>query len=468
MSQKHERRHRVAVELEKLDFGDPRRAARGQLVGERLAHQPKASLPVAMRDEAELEGAYRHLTSPAVTLGNVVAPHVELTRQRVREAGSAYAVHDTTDFTFGGEAEREGLGRVQGDDQGFLAHLSLAVSADGQRTPLGLLAVGTRVRGTAGRRTGSERDKWALGMEHATQGLEADNLIHVADREGDVYEVLSWLMQERRHFIVRAAQDRLVLEQLEPEDKRRLFAAVQAVPAQMEVDVQLGPRAHQGRAAKDVRRHPVRRSRKARLAYSATSVRLKRPAKGSKKLPDSQSINVVRAWEVQPPQGQEPVEWILLTSEPIDTPQQVQKVVEGYRTRWCVEEYIQGVKTGCAYEESQLESAHALFNLLGYCLIVAYALLLMRSQSRAHQPLPAEHFFTPAQLACLKALSRRALPANPSVQEALLACARLGGHLRRNGPPGWRTLSIGYSRLLDYEQGFLAAQRLRGSTSDQS
>lgn len=421
-----------------------------------------------MRDEAELEGAYRHLTSPAVTLGNVVAPHVEQARQRIREAGSAYAVHDTTDFTFGGQAEREGLGPVQGDDQGFLAHLSLAVSADGQRIPLGLLAVGTRVRGAAGRRTGNERDKWALGMAHASQGLEADKLIHVADREGDVYEVLCWLMQEQRRFIVRAAQDRVVLEQLESEEKNHLFAAAQAAPAQMEVEVQLGPRAHKGRAAKDVRRHPVRRTRKARLAYSATCVRLKRPLTSSKKLPASQSINVVRAWEVQPPAGQQPVEWILLTSEPIDTPQQVQQVVEGYRTRWCIEEYIQAIKTGCGYEQSQLESAHALFNMLGYCLVVAYALLLMRAQSRARQPLPAEHFFTPAQLACLRALSRRALPANPSVQQALLACARLGGHLRRNGLPGWRTLSTGYSRLLDYEQGFLAAQRLHGSISDQS
>lgn len=421
-----------------------------------------------MRDEAELEGAYRHLTSPAVTLGNVVAPHVEQTRQRIREAGSAYAVHDTTDFTFGGQAEREGLGPVQGDDQGFLAHLSLAVSADEQRMPLGLLAVGTRVRGGAGRRAGNERDKWALGMAHASQGLEVDKLIHVTDREGDVYEVLCWLMGEQRRFIVRAAQDRVVLEGLEPEEKNHLFAAAQAASAQLEVEVRLGPRAHKARAAKDVRRHPVRRTRQARLAYSATCVRLKRPLTASKKLPATQRINVVRAWEVQPPEGQQPVEWILLTSQPIDTPRQVQQVVEGYRTRWCIEEYIQAIKTGCAYEQSQLESAHALFNMLGYCLVVAYALLLMRAQSRARQPLPAEHFFTPAQLACLRALSRRALPSEPSVQQALWACARLGGHLRRNGLPGWRTLSTGYSRLLDYEQGFLAAQRLHGSTSDQS
>lgn len=451
-----------------MDFGDPRRAVRGKLIAERLAHQPKASLPVAMRDEAELEGAYRHLTSPAVTLGNVVAPHVEQTRQRVRQAGGAYVVHDTTDFTFGGEAGRAGLGPVQGGDQGFLAHLSLAVSADGERMPLGLLAVGTRVRGAKDGDTGNERDKWALGMAHAARELDVDSIIHLADREGDVYEVLCWLLGERQRFIVRAAQDRAVLAHLESEEKSRLFAAAQAAPALVEVEVVLGPRAHKGRAAKDVRRHPVRRTRKARLAYSATSVELKRPAKASKQLPVQQSINVVRAWEVQPPEGQQPVEWILLTSEPIASPQQVREVVDGYRTRWCVEEYIQAVKTGCAYEESQLESAHGLYNLLGYCLIVAYALLLMRAQSRARQPLSAEHFFTPAQLACLRALSRRALPAEASVQEALLACARLGGHLRRNGLPGWRTLSTGYSRLLDYEQGFLAAQRLHGSTSDQS
>jgi hypothetical protein len=420
-----------------------------------------------MLDEAELEGAYRHLSSEQVTLSDVVAAHVQQTRQRVREAGVAYAVHDTTDFTFGGETRRKDLGKVQGGDQGFLAHLSLGVSADGQRTPLGLLAVGTRVR-EQGPAQGSESQKWVLGMEHAAQQLPVEGLIHVADRESDVYATLSLLLEQGRRFIIRAAQDRAVLEGLELEQQGRLFAAAQRAPSVLEVEVVLGPRAHQGRAAKDVRRHPVRRTRQALLSYSATRLKLKRPAGGDKQQPAVLHLNVVRAWEEHPPEGQQPVEWVLLTSEPVQTAQQMLAVVEGYRTRWVVEEYIQGVKTGCAYEESQLESAHALFNLLGYCLIVAYALLLMRSLSRSNASLPATHFFSPAQLACLKAFGRRPLPAQPSVQQALLACAGLGGHLKRNGLPGWRTLSAGYSRLLDYEQGFLAAQRLRPSTSDQS
>jgi hypothetical protein len=236
----------------------------------------------------------------------------------------------------------------------------------------------------------------------------------------------------------------------------------------LEVEVVLGSRAHKGRAAKDVRRHPVRRTRKALLNYSAMRLTLQRPQRGSKQMPASVEVNVVRAWEPHPPEGQQPVEWVLLTSEPVQTAEQVRAVVEGYRTRWLVEEYFQGLKTGCGYETSQLESAHALFNLLGYCLVVAYALLLMRALSRSNATLPATHLFTPDQLHCLRAFSRKRLPAKPSLQQALLACAALGGHLNRNGLPGWRTLSAGYSRLLDYELGFIAAHRLRRSTSDQS
>jgi hypothetical protein len=41
----------------------------------------------------------------------------------------------------------------------------------------------------------------------------------------------------------------------------------------------------------------------------------------------------------------------------------------------------------------------------------------------------------------------------------MLAIARLGGHLKRNGEPGWLVLGRGYLKLLDLAQGFLIAKR---------
>lgn len=121
-----------------------------------------------------------------------------------------------------------------------------------------------------------------------------------------------------------------------------------------------------------------------------------------------------------------------------------------------------GLKTGCSFETRQLESEHALLNMFGYCLVIAYVLLLMRALSRAAhaRTVAASEVLSADELICLTRTSRRyKLRANPTAAEALLAVAGLGGHLKRNGPPGWRVLSRGYGKLLDYMEGFHAAQQ---------
>ena len=462
MGQKHERKRGVTNELVGLDMGDPRRETRALLMAERLAHSPGSSIPDAMLTEAEVEGAYLHLSSPHVTLNDILAPHVAQTRARVLEAGLAYVAHDTTECTFGGETRRKGLGPVNGQDQGFLAHLSLAVSADQERVPFGLLAVGTRIRKSVGKPSGNESKKWSLGIEQASTGIPKEVLVHVADRESDIFALVVECLQNEHRFIFRAAQDRAILSQeLGPEAVTRLFAAARAAQSLVEVEAEVSARGARKRPTKELRRFPVRRARKAHLAYSALTVELKRPGKATKaqNLPDTVRVNVVRAWEPNPPEGEQPVEWILLTNECIATPDDIRPVVEGYRTRWLIEEFNKSLKSGCGYEDAQLESAHALFNLLGYCAIIAYMMLLMRALSRSNKKLPPSHFFTPAQLACLHAVSSRERSNDPTLEEALLATAALGGHLKRNGLPGWKTISRGYSRLLEYERGYLIAQK---------
>lgn len=463
MSKKTERRQVVAEELEGLDLGDKRRNERGVLVATRLANSPGASIPTAMRDDAEVEGAYDHFSAGKVTLLKIIEPHVKKTRERIAQACLSLVLHDTTEFIFGGETPREDLGPVNGKDQGFLAHLSIAVSAQAIRTPFGLLAVGTRVRESIGKPTGVESRKWRMGIEASSQGLPVRSVIHVADRESDIYSLVAWCMESDRRFIFRAAQSRAVLlEELDQEVRGRLFEAIRAAePMVMEVPTEavVSKREKGKRPAKEVKRFPVREQRLAQLSYSATTMKVKRPGlKKNKEDAKTVTVNVVRAWEPNPPEGVEPIEWILLTTEPVGTAEEVRQVVEWYRARWMIEEFNKTLKSGCKYEESQLEKADRLFNLLGYSLVVAYGMLLMRTLSRSKAQVPASHFFSKAQLECLQATSKRVkLSKQPTVEEAFLACAGLGGHLKRNGLPGWQTLSRGYTTLLAYEQGYLAA-----------
>ena len=130
----------MADEMAGVDLGDRRRDERAAEIADRLAAAPEASLPAAMRDEAMREALYRHLASDGVNFEAILKGHVTRTASRVVTSKSfVYAVHDTTACTFSGESRREGVGVVNGEKQGFFAHTTLAVSPDGNRTPLGVL-----------------------------------------------------------------------------------------------------------------------------------------------------------------------------------------------------------------------------------------------------------------------------------------------------------------------------------------
>jgi len=77
----------------------------------------------------------------------VMAPHRAKTVARCVEAGTVYVVSDTTTFSFKGDRRGESLGpRLQGKRRGFLGHVAIAVGADSERKPLGVLGIDIIVR----------------------------------------------------------------------------------------------------------------------------------------------------------------------------------------------------------------------------------------------------------------------------------------------------------------------------------
>lgn len=457
MSKRPGRRRVVRDEFSGLDLGDPRRESRAASIADRLAVAPEASLPEAMGDRAMLEALYRHLSSDGVSFEALLEQHVRRTAARV--VRPAYAIHDTTACTFSGEAIRAGLGVVTDKNQGFLAHVSLAVSADGRRTPLGVLGCELWTRRGERDATGSEALRWGRGIEESSKRVGgAGKLIHVADREADSYALLDLLVRRGERFIFRANQDRAV--EADGKELTYLYAAVRETPQTYEVEVPISPRGGGYKRPPDARRiHPEREARAAHLSFAARTLLLRRPGKSRKGLPPNIQVNVVHVLELSPPPGQKPVEWLLLTSEPVETREEIASVIEGYRTRWTIEEYFKAVKTGCAYEERQLESFRALTNLLAYSMVVAYAMLLMRSLARDDTSVPADALVSPDQLTCLRLMTKARLPKKSTARDVLTAIATLGVHLKSNGDPGWRVLSRGWKRLLEFEAAYQAMKK---------
>ena len=136
----------LSADFADADLGDKRLNKRLVVLADRLSERPGESFPKAL-DDAELEAAYRFFGNDSVTPEAILGPHFRQTARRAAELPRLVVTHDTTQFEFGGQTKREGLGHlIRPAAQGFFGHFSLAVSADGQRRPLGVLGLQTVFR----------------------------------------------------------------------------------------------------------------------------------------------------------------------------------------------------------------------------------------------------------------------------------------------------------------------------------
>jgi len=457
----------VEEEFEGADFGDERLTRRLMTLVKALDGAPQSSLARSSKTIAAREAAYRFVENERVGIDAMLAPHRAATVERCRDAGTVYVVSDTTEFAFSGAVRGKTLGRTQGGGRGFLGHVAIAVSADGDRTPLGVLGINTIVRPETKvtdrnqrQKQGLEREssKWGKLVEQVEAELKGIAAIHVMDREADIYELLSGMVSSGRRFVIRASQDRLL------EGDEKFFSALPGAPVLLEREVKLSARLKpRARAKGKGRGLPARHARPARLTISCRTVTIRRPERCESSHPNSLRLNVVHVYETSPPEDQVPVEWILVTSEPVETPQQAAAVVDSYRARWIIEEYFKALKSGCSYEARELRSLHTLTNMLGLLAVIAWRLLLLRALER-HAPLtPAADVVDSSLLEALAARLKhikepKPFPANPTVADVMKGIARLGGHHKSNGPPGWQLLWHGLQDWLTYAAGFIAGK----------
>jgi hypothetical protein len=359
--------------------------------------------------------------------------------------------HDTTACRFSGV--RSDLGRLTTNDYGFLAHVALVM--DHRRIPLGIAGLRTFFREHGSRRTKhSERQplekresRRLLELvqtveERLSGGAEA---VHVLDREADFYELMAPLAAAGRKFVIRLQFDRAT-------EWGTIRDELEWTPSQLQrtVEISARPAAKQPRKA---RRHPPRQARTAHLHATAKRVTIHRAKHLPEELPNAVALNVVRIFEPCPPDRCEPVEWLLLTTEAIDTVDQISNIIDIYRARWVIEEYFKALKTGCAFEKRQLENRQAILNALALLAPIAWRLLLLRSRERHATKAPAMDALTELQFRILQRHERTQLKPTASVADAMLAIARLGGHIKNNGPPGWQVLGRGLEDLLLMERG---------------
>ena len=438
-------------EFGQAQLGDARLRQRLFVLARDFYARPQGSVPQSCGgDRAKTKAAYRFFDHGKVTMEAVLQSHYEATAQRVAKEAVVLAPQDTTYLDYNAHPATENLGPIGRTAEGrigLVVHDTLAFNLEG--TPLGLLNVQCWARdpeqfGKKHRRRQlafeeKESVKWLRSLEAVArvQGqCPQTQIVSVGDREADIYELFVWASEPagRPHLLVRAEHNRRLAE-----EHGYLWEQMAAEPVAGIKPVRLP-------------RRPNRPARVAELEVRFRRVELRAP-KTRAKLPN------VRLWaiwarEANPPQGIEPVEWMLLTSLPVENFEQACEKLDWYARRWGIEVFHRTLKSGCKIENRQLGSADRIEACLAIDLVVAWRIFHLTKLGREMPEVPCTVYFEEIEWQALVGFLRKdpKPPAHPpTLREAILMVASLGGFLGRkgDGEPGTQTIWLGLQRLDD-------------------
>jgi hypothetical protein len=451
----------VKEEVAVADLGDERLDARLELLLSALGNRPNLSIPAACGGRAEMEAAYRFFDNAKVTFNKVLEPHIARTVQRLAKQKVGLLVQDTSEIDLTRpEQEVAGIGDLDGSRRGFLLHEMQAFTPEG--TPLGTVwaEILNRTNGVShapaaakdyGKKHTPIEEKeslrWLTGLRQAralAEQLPEVQCVCVADSEADIYE----LFAEPRgaaHWLVRACQDR-ALEASEP----HLREQVMTTPVLYQVELLIRGRKAMT-AVEERSRRQNRESRQATVEVRAATLTLRPPWRFDRELP-AITVNVVLVREPNPPPGEPPVEWILVTTLPIDTSEQVRTIVEYYCVRWSIEILFRTLKSGCRIERRRLEHVDRVLPCLALYLIVAWRTLFVCRMGRECPDLHCEAIFEPAEWKAVWVAVHKKKPPKkaPRLSTMVHLIASLGGYIERpKSEPGPQTVWIGLQRMYD-------------------
>jgi hypothetical protein len=451
-------------EMATADLGDERLDARVTVLLSALGSRPNLSIPAACGGRAEMEAAYRFFDNDKVTFEKVLEPHIERTRARVAQQSVALLVQDTSEIDLTRpEQEVAGAGDLDGSRRGFLLHEMQAFTPEGISLGTVWAEILNRTEGVSHASASEKREKrkqlpieekesrrWLTGLRQAralAQQTPGTQCICIADSEADIYELFAEARGERPvHWLIRACQDRA----LEGDTPHHLRDRVLATPVLYEVDLLI--RGRQAKtAAEDRARRQNRETRQAKVEVRAATLTLRSPWRADSKLPPV-TVNVVLVREPNPPPGEQPVEWILVTTLPIDTLEQVRAVVAYYCVRWTIEVFFRTLKSGCRIERRRFEHVDRVLPCLAICLIVAWRTLFVCRMGRECPDLDCEAIFEPSEWKAVWVAVHRKRPPRkaPRLSAMVHLIASLGGYIERpNSEPGTQTLWIGLQRMYD-------------------
>ncbi len=459
-------------EVAGCQFQDVRHEKRFRALLGQLSGQIGGSIPFACQDWAATKAAYRFLSNARVDEEKILAGHFLCTRERFAATTDSpvLVLHDTTEFSYHRDdpasigilkklASPYARGGQPGHHTtcGVLMHSSLVVTTEG--LPLGLAAIKFWTRdkfhgANALKRSinptrvpieEKESYRWLENVRQSTALLaEPERIVHIGDRESDIYELFSIARQAGTHFLLRTCVDRLAGD------------GDHTVADEMrEVSVQ-------GLHRVEVRDKKVRMS-EAVLELRYRRIRVLAPVAKQKMYPPLM-LTVLHATERDAPKGRDKIDWKLVTDLPIRSRKEAVEKLIWYAMR----SFHKILKSGCKAEDVKLRTAERLVNLLAILCLISWRVFWMTMLNRTMPEASPQLVLTPTEIYLLDQLVSDTAGAELTgnlLSLYLTKLARLGGYLARtkDPPPGNTVMWRGITRLTDIQLGFILGTQLVGN-----
>jgi hypothetical protein len=275
-------------------------------------------------------------------------------------------------------------------------------------------------------------------------------LTYIADRESDIYDLFveAPCPEHGADWLVRVQHQQRLLA-----DGRKLRPVLEAAPVLTEITFDRP--ASNGRRARTVSQQ-----------IKIVRVTLKAPSRPDRRLSDV-TVTALLATEPNPPADEDPLDWVLLTNLPIDTPEQAIEKLQWCLCRWQIEVFFRILKSGCRIEELQLEKRERLEPALAFYMIIAWRVLYLTMLGRECPEMSCDVVFAEEEWQAVYLVTERKPPPDepPSLDTMVRMVAGLGGFLnrKRDGFPGPQTIWIGLQRAADFVLA-LDAQRSAGES----
>lgn len=443
------------------DLGDARRTKRLVALGRTLAEHAGASVPLSCGTDAALqEGIYRFARNEKISPEAIMAAGFQATKKHLG-TGTILAVEDSTTLSYHHDVADElgDIGSQGRRSQGIWVHSSLLIN-EATRGTIGLADQQLWIRdpekyGASKNRherafKDKESFKWVRCSENLRSLLGAEvmpRVVEVADREAHIYPHLADKLAHHERFVIRGTGHRLL-----DDAGATLIKELVATPRRGQVEVEVPQKG--GRPA-----------RKAVLQLHAICYDLQRPKRAEKTLPDTLRVNILLAKESTPPSHvEQPLEWLLLTTEPIQTEGDLKRILDWYRERWRIEVFHKAWKTGAGVERLRMQTAGNLKRMAVVMAFVAVRLLQLREMFEQREDVPCSRILDDQTWKLLWISTEKTRPPRqpPTGAWAYQALGRLAGwgDTKRTGRVGWETLWNGWVILQERLAAFEAYRML--------